>query len=250
MNTSTEQPNPAIYEIPKSALLAFITSVPFDAISIPQQYTTDRPEDFVGFIDAITLSLNKVLHESAPTMTSPKKVLSSWTVHEDPSSPPTYTTPTSSLSNILRPSNRPPTTTPKARSWNVSAEHDEDSCTQDLFGQHSLSSNERRNILQQKSLAGTPLYRSRSLTQAEERAKHPSITHKDRRPDITGYEPSSMSCERKLQMRPFMEKMKETIEWNPFVSVIPDTITLGRDRAGYETSDKPIKSRLAASGST
>lgn len=229
MNTSTEQPgnvNPGMYEIPKSALLAFITSVPFDVISIPQQYTTDRPEDFVGFIDAITLSLNKVLHESAPTKTSPKKVLSSWTVHEDPSSPtPTYTTPTSSLSNILRPSNRPPTTTPKARSWNVSAEHDEDSimthagCTQDLSGQRSLSSNERRNILQQKSLAGTPLYRSRSLTQAKERARHPSITHEDRRPDITGYEPSSMSCERKLQMRPFMEKMKETIEWNPFVSV-------------------------------
>ena len=83
----------AMYEIPKEALLAFITSVPFDVILIPQEYATDRQEDFSAFIDAITQSLNSVLREKASKKTSPKKVLSSWTIREDPLTPThTYTT--------------------------------------------------------------------------------------------------------------------------------------------------------------
>ena len=74
-------------------------------------------------------------------------------------------------------------------------------------------------ILQQKTLAGNPLYQNGGLIQAEELARRPSVTTEDPRPDITGYEPKSISNERKQQMRPFMEEMQKTIDWNPFMAV-------------------------------
>jgi hypothetical protein len=234
----------AMYEIPKYALLAFITSVPFDVISIPQQYATDRQEDFFAFVDAITESLNTVLREKASKKTSPKKALSTWAIREDPSTPtPTYVTPpfsnvagtsaqgSSDLEaqpknpNIVRSSNTSTTTIPNLPSWNVSQGQDEDSLVtnvlsiQDLFGQGTLSLTDRHTILQQKTLAGSPLYRNHGLAQDEEPVRHPSVTHEDPRPDITGYEPKSISSQRKRQLRPFMEEMRKTIECNPFMTV-------------------------------
>jgi hypothetical protein len=106
----------------------------------------------------------------------------------------------------------------------VSEEHDEDilatnvTSIQDLSAQSTLSLTARHTILQQKPFAGSPLYQNRSLAQAEELARRPSTTHEDPRPDITGYEPKSISDERKRQMRPFMEETRKTIDWNPFMT--------------------------------
>jgi hypothetical protein len=150
MNDNPPQPGKvkqAMYEMPKSVFLAFITSVPFDAISIPKQYTSDRQKDYVAFVDAITSRLNKILHESAPTKTSPKKVLAAWTIRENPSTPtPIYTTP--AISSIPISSNQPPAIVSKRDSRNVSVGDDEDifairtGCP--AASQNSLSSNDRR----------------------------------------------------------------------------------------------------------
>ena len=227
----------AMYEIPKQVLIAFIMSVPFDFILIPQQYATDRPEDFFPFVDAVTHSLNKVLREKAPTKTSPKRTLLSSTIREDPLTPtPTFVTPRLSTIahrtfrrdsadaqvNIIRPSRTPRTATPPLPPWNLS-EDDNFLATnvtpiQDLPAPPTLSPTARRTILKQMTLAGSCLHQNRGLTQAKEYGKL-STDREPPRADITGYEPKRMSDERKRQMRPFMEEARKDLGKNPFMTV-------------------------------